>query len=78
MSIKKLMCFPDLPDRFRVLAAKLAALAHDARCGFPQDNYWICAIGREPKDGVIHDGKLGIVGCHLHTRVGQKLGSQQV
>jgi hypothetical protein len=59
-------------------SGKLLALADDTPCSLSQNNYGVYARRREPEDGVVHDGKFGVVGGHQHPFISQKFGSQQV
>ena len=67
-----------LPHGFCVLAAELVTLADDADGSLSQNDNGICTRGLEPEDGIVHNGKLGVVGGDLDPLIGQKLGSQQV
>jgi len=63
---------------FCILAGELVALADDAGGSLSQNDNRVCIFGLEPEDGIIHNGKLGVVGSHLDPLIRQELGSQQV
>jgi hypothetical protein len=61
-----------------ILAGELVALADDAGGSLSQNDNRVYIFGLEPEDGIIHYGKLGVVGGHLDPLIRQELGSQQV
>ena len=63
---------------FCVLSGKLLALADDTPGSLSQNNNGVYAGRREPEDGVVHNGKFGVVGGHQHSFISQEFGSQQV